>query len=107
MEGVLRRFLCCSKDVPPLATIRGKLFERMAHKVLQTGGQFKICKLVTSGEPKQNQEDITVLSKKPFHFDELCSKDCTNDVYLLPNSFLMTVSSSCTIHVSGLHHAYL
>ena len=110
----LIKFLHDSRGETVVATLRGCLFERLAHDLLANGGKFKYRELFD----RQNERTIKVKKKKKQYFNELTELNLRDKVYFLPKSknfkavdaivptmgaaFQMTVRPKHPIHADGL-----
>lgn len=110
----LMKFLHDSRDETVVATLRGCLFERLAHDLLANGGKFKIRQLF--GQQEQCTTKVKKREKK--NFSELTELNSQENGYFLPTSktfpavdaivpsigiaLQMTVSTTHPIHAGGL-----
>ena len=110
-EENLYRFLLKSAATPDVAVIRGKMFERLCHRLLPQGGEFTIRKLgMTNGTPTDLQKrtstsfhDLSEL--KPDHYMVPSSKRFPSVDAIVPPDigYQMTVSKHHPLNVNGIN----
>ncbi len=87
-EHEIRKFLAAQEANPQAAGLRGQVFEALAHKVLQRGGNFRVKPL---GDNSQSATNSTVSEHWPARIYKQFSKvtelrglACAGDLYLVP-----------------------